>query len=188
MVILRNRFQEKSLTPVVAVVVVTTILLIVGFVFYTNGQDRLGTLAPFSTMVNKKESATIDTGISIPGQDLLNDMSSDPATLTTTLSDVSGGNSSGTAYVLRKAAKLLHIVYVNLPPPRPGMVYEGWLVKKTPDLIFFSTGVMEKQATGAYMLTFKSDNLYEGYNNVVITLETEVDETPEEHMLEGEVK
>jgi hypothetical protein len=46
---------------------------------------------------------------------------------------------------------------------------------------------MEK-TNGIYTLSYTADNEYSGYDDVVITLETKVDETPEDHILEGTVK
>lgn len=110
----------------------------------------------------------------------------DENTLSTQLEDVTGGESSGTAYVLRKDGRLYHYVSASLPTPPRGTVYEGWLVNKTPTLKFFSTGVM-LQENGVYVLTYDADGESLGYNEVVITLETKVDKTPEKHILEGVV-
>lgn len=101
--------------------------------------------------------------------------------------DVSGGDSSGKAYVLRNEDGLKHYVEADLPAPEEGNVYEGWLVTKEPSLDFFSTGVMIVK-NGMYVLEYESEMSYEGYDEVVITLETKVDEIPEAHILEGMVK
>ena len=58
-------------------------------------------------------------------------------------------------------------------------------VKKEPELTFFSTGVLVRSTENMYGLTFTQDKLSEGYNFVVITEETVIDETPEVHILEG---
>lgn len=104
------------------------------------------------------------------------------------LQDVSGGNSSGKAYLLRGEKMLYHYVEANLPDPQEGNDYEGWLVKKTPSLDFFSTGLMEKGPDGSYTLSYASGKLSEGFDSVVITEETIIDEIPEKHIIEGDVE
>lgn len=104
------------------------------------------------------------------------------------LMDVTGGDSSGTAYLLRRESGLNHMVVADLPAPAKGYVYEGWLVKQNPELEYFSTGVMEKEYDGRYTLTYGNDEVREGFDFVVITLEENVDSTPEAHILEGRVK
>ena len=111
-----------------------------------------------------------------------------PDTKSTTLKDVSGGEGSATAYILRMDGTLSHLVKAKLPKLEEGLAYEGWLVKKEPTLEFFSTGAMEYK-DGVYVLEYidkESDQI--GFDEVVITLETIVDETPEEHILEGIIK
>ena len=100
------------------------------------------------------------------------------------LKDVSGGVSSGVAYILRENGSLSHRVEAKLPAPATGSVYEGWLVSKAPTLKFFSTGVMKKEGEMS-VLSYEADEEYLGYDEVVITLETKVDEIPEKHILEG---
>ena len=117
-----------------------------------------------------------------------NEIINSPETKTGKLDDVSGGSSFGTAYVLRENNMLYHYVDASLPDPNGSNVYEGWLVKKSPQLLFFSTGIMEKGNDGNYVLTFMSDDLSDGYDFVVITEETIVDKTPEKHIIEGLVE
>jgi hypothetical protein len=108
----------------------------------------------------------------------------DPTSLVALLEDVNGGDSSGTAYVLRKDDSLMHILEATMPKPAEGSVYEGWLVNQnTGD--FFSTGVAKELDEGKYKLEYSDDEIREDYNFVVITEETEVDEIPEIHILEG---
>lgn len=103
------------------------------------------------------------------------------------LVDVTNGASFGTAYILRKDGKLYHAVSAKLPDLSLGF-YEGWLVLKTQqNPLFFSTGKLSKDKDG-YILSYSSDNLYEGYDFVVVTEETVDDKKPEKHILEGTVK
>ena len=112
----------------------------------------------------------------------------DGVTLVANLVDISGGNSTGTGYFTRKDGKLTHSVVANLPDPVGNNFYEGWLVQQKPTLKFISTGNMVLGADGSYILEYVTDQEYEGYNSVVITLETVKDITPEEHILEGIAK
>lgn len=107
-------------------------------------------------------------------------------TLVADLLDVSGGKSFGKGYILREEGMLYHYVTANFQkPPQGNNKYEGWLVKKEPELMFFSTGVMERTGAGLYELLYSSEEENIGYDFVVITEETVVDDTPETHIIEG---
>lgn len=106
-----------------------------------------------------------------------------------TLIDVSGGTGTGKAFVLRKGGKLYHTATGNLPDPKNGTFYEGWLaVKGANPPKFIDTGKLTKQKDGSYEVSYSSDNLYEGYDFVVITWEQIDDQKPEKHILEGTAK
>lgn len=84
-------------------------------------------------------------------------------------------------------SKFTHTVEANLPDPAKGKFYEGWLVKKTPSLQFFSTGKLNKD-NDQYVLYYETEEDKSEYNEVVITEETEslgLDNNPEIHVLEG---
>lgn len=103
----------------------------------------------------------------------------------TTLFDVTGDEGYGEAYASRSHDGLSHSVYASLPGLLAGLFYEGWLVNPITNE-FISTGVLTLNKAGIYTTTFSSETeLYEGYDLVVVTLETRVDNTPEEHVLEG---
>ena len=111
---------------------------------------------------------------------LLNDSTSQM----TVLSAVDGSDSSGFGLRLVKDGVLNHAVAATLPNLQEGSVYEGWLVQTDP-LVFFSTGLLNQQEDGSWALEFVNLEVYPTYLKVVITLETEVDETPEKHIIEG---
>jgi hypothetical protein len=107
------------------------------------------------------------------------------------LADNTNALITGMAYILRlnDVEQLLqHSVTATLPELTNGNMYEGWLVKQKPELMFISTGVLEKNAEGMFTVEFASTDLYEGYDFVVITEETIIDEKPEKHIIEGLVK
>jgi hypothetical protein len=111
--------------------------------------------------------------------------SENPASLSATLTAVDGSNSSGTAYRLSENGMLYHSVTATMPDPAAGNSYEGWLVQPTP-LDFFSTGIMEKNAQGQWQLVYSAEETYPSHLRVVITEETIIDATPEEHIIEGD--
>lgn len=118
----------------------------------------------------------------------IEDFTSNLKTVRGTLMDVTGGESEGMAYTLRKEGGINHMVIADLPEPSKGFVYEGWLVKENGEMEYFSTGVMEKEYDGRYTLMFQDDEQHDGFDFVVITLEEKVDSTPEAHVLEGRVR
>ncbi len=90
---------------------------------------------------------------------------------------------SGKAFILREGGKLYHYAVAALPMPAEGMFYEGWLLNGSGDKM--STGKMKMDANGNYEVAFMSDIAMEGYNTVVITLETKMDDMPETKVLLG---
>lgn len=113
----------------------------------------------------------------------------DKSSLKATLTDVTGGTSTGTAYVLRKDGKLTFTVTAHVPDPENGTFYEGWLVKADANPVQYEdTGKLTKQKDGSYEVSYSSDEIYEGYNMVVVTLEKVDDQKPEKHILEGTAK
>ena len=116
-------------------------------------------------------------------------------TLVATLVDVTtDGDANGMAYILRiqgvegdedNKPMLYHKLTAELPELTGEDLYEGWLVKQDPELMFISTGVLTKNDEGMYTLDYVSNDLYEGYDFVVVTKETKIDETPEVHILEA---
>jgi len=100
---------------------------------------------------------------------------------------VDGSDSSGTAYRLIDEDKSLqHAVVASMPDLPAGVSYEGWLVQPSP-LKFFSTGVMEKNENGMWILEYNGDKMgaFPTYLTVVITKETKVDAIPEKHIIEA---
>jgi hypothetical protein len=160
--------------------IILSITLIVGGFFYYQQQD------------NPEEMASTNIDQTSPGEAPM----AEDITLLSYLQDateaeeanliaVDGSDSSGVAYRLFENGEFKHAVIADMPDPAPGSVYEGWLVQPDP-LNFFSTGVMEKNEEGLWVLEFTSDQAYADYFRVVITEETIVDEIPEIHIIEGD--
>ena len=121
------------------------------------------------------------------GYSVITNIVGDSNSLNGNLDDVTSGNSEGIGYILRKN-KLNHKVTANLPDLEKEKFYEGWLVNKSKGSDFFSTGKMIKTPEGKWILEYVEDNLQEGYDYAVITLEIEDDGQPEEHIIEGNIK
>lgn len=126
------------------------------------------------------------TEVEIPRQQestLEERLMADPASVKAELTDITGGSSSGTAYMLRKNGQLFHTVSARLPEPTNGEFYEGWLIKELPRLTSFSTGKLRKLDNGLYFLAFNADEEYPDFSKVVVTIETSDDGKPERHVL-----
>jgi hypothetical protein len=105
------------------------------------------------------------------------------------LSDVSGGNATGTASAGFVGGKyMLVATFQNLPDPMEGYFYEGWVVLREPSMNVRSTGKVEKTA-GIYTNTFDSNEDLTSHNFYVLTLEPDDgDPAPAKHIVEGEMK
>ena len=112
-----------------------------------------------------------------------------PATEEETTEILAVGGYEGTGEATRSydGEMFIHTVEANISDPASGKFYEGWLVKKSPSLQFFSTGKMIKR-DDKYYLEYKASEDKNDFNEVVITEETEsngLDGNPEAHVLEG---
>lgn len=180
-------------------IIVLVVVLVLGGVYVVNQQSKRAeqtkmeqekatmkdkedaAMKEKEAMAKKDEEAMMKKETEIAGM-AMTDASSKKATLV----DVSGGKSTGKGYVLRKAGKLYHTATANVPDPAEGSFYEGWLAVKgaTPPQ-FVSSGKLKKQQDGSYQVSYSSDNLYQGYDFVVITVEKVDDQQPEKHIVEG---
>ncbi len=164
------------------------VIFAVGSFFYFRSQpESIGVMEELPLASDESPQEEVAEEVIIEETSVKEMVMQDEDSLIGELEDVTRGNSSGEAYILRKDGHLYHYVGAALPTPPQGMVYEGWLVRKTPTLKFFSTGVM-LQENGRYVLSYDAEGESQGYNEVVITLETKVDEIPEKHVLEGVVR
>lgn len=142
------------------------------FYFYDDKPSGLGTETVESVMERFDDSFTME-------------ISEDADKIS--LKDVVGGTSSGVATRLLENGIFSHYVIADLPELEGKNFYEGWLVRGVPgdaDFKFISTGKMIS-VKGGYTLNFDSKTDYTEFGQVVITLETIMDATPEKHILEG---
>ena len=178
--------KGSEMNKVAFVVILLIIIVVLGAGLLYFGAEDAG-----EEKATPKRSAVVnsdDEALIVPDGDILTRIIENELTLEGKLEDVSGGSSSGVAYLLRDSDKLDHLIDATLPDLSDNEFYEGWLVKKKPTLVFFSTGKMTKQEDGNFQLIYSSNNLYAGHDEVVITREIVDDKTPEEHILEGIIK
>jgi len=158
-----------------------------GYFIYQGRSSRISSDIDQNDLMSGEKPMVEDVADSMEMESFMTMVTSDPSTLTGNLGDVSGGQGSGVGYVLRGDGKLYHYLEADLPDPEIGTLYEGWLVKKSPELVFFSTGVLKKTGD-TYGLSYSAEEEYPGYDFVVVTLETVIDDTPEDHIIEGTVE
>lgn len=104
------------------------------------------------------------------------------------LSDVTGGKAMGEAWsILAEDGTHHRLIAQDLPPLTNGDFYEGWIVS-SPQAIggVVSTGVLEQQEDGMWLLDFTSKSDLLDHRTVVLTLEpNDGDPAPAKHVLEG---
>lgn len=93
----------------------------------------------------------------------------------------SGKEGIGEAFRTSQNGKLSLTVMADLPSPKSGYFYQGWIVKGGSQL---SLGKMSL-SKGGYIVEFNGTGDYLGYDKVVITEEKVFNSTPETTVLEG---
>ena len=157
---------------IILIIILATVL--VGYFLYPNQEVT----AP-SEDTQKSIDIDIEEDLSI-----LSMLTNTSSVQTAELEAVDESDFSGMAYRLFKDGVLWHAVEATMPDIKSGNLYVGWLVQAEP-LEFFSTGVMEKNQEGRWILEYRADSEYSTYLKVVITEETVVDAMSEEHIIEG---
>ena len=106
------------------------------------------------------------------------------------LKDVTGGSSTGEAWIVVKDGKTYHkAIAQDLPALTGGDFYEGWLTRDPASLGFFSTGEMIfDESKKMWILEYEVEGDKSNYPGVVITLEPDDgDPGPAAHVLEGKL-
>jgi hypothetical protein len=148
-------------------------LVLGGGWYLFNNQKETGNM---NNMEGKQAIVTDDRGEGSGSMEMKEDvpvsriLMDNSNSLIAVLEDVSGGDSEGTGYILREGGTLYHYVSAKLPEPQGNNKYEGWLVKQKPELMFFSTGVMESSSDGIYELSYTSEDISEGFDFVVLAI------------------
>lgn len=101
------------------------------------------------------------------------------------LSDVFGGEASGTAYyTYEDSTYTLYATFEDLPKLEEGFFYEGWVVSNNP-VEAVSTGALELK-NGVWVNEFTSSRNLMNHKQYVLTLEPDDgDPAPAEHVVEG---
>lgn len=175
---------EKDMNKGIIIGVIVVLVVIFGGMYIANQNSQQSKIADEKAAMMKKDES--NETIMKKNEEIMMMAQQDTTSKKATLSDVSGGTGTGKAFVLRKGGKLYYTATGNLPDPANGTFYEGWLaVKGANPPKFVDTGKLTKQKDGSYEVSYSSDNLYEGYDFVVITWEQVDDQKPEKHILEG---
>lgn len=131
----------------------------------------------------------VDDSMMKNAQDIMMMTQSDSTSMKVILNGVNGNKTTGKALVLRKNNMLYVSANAKLSDPTNGAFYEGWLVKSGSNpLQTVALGRLMKLDDGSWGVAYSSSNLYDGYNQVVVTLERTDDQKPETHVLEGTAK
>lgn len=99
---------------------------------------------------------------------------------------VSGGavsKSDGKAVRYTQDGKFFHEIVATLPELKEGYHYEGWLISDAENYI--STGKLSLLGEPVYTLSFVSDEDYEDYLEVTVTLQPDSSKTPDSRILSG---
>jgi hypothetical protein len=150
------------------VIGLVVLMLLVGIVFWLRRRTKQPTLKLPSPSVEEKLEESFKIEIPEDVEKVV-------------LNDIAGSNASGIATRKFENGRFVHAILADLPDLKKGSFYQGWLVKEEE---FVSTGRM-RVAKGGYLLEFKSGTDYSDYKKVVVTREKLLDNTPEEHVLEG---
>jgi len=136
-------------------------------------------IPPYSTLTFEVELISIDTANTAAE----GDAETTTETESTSLSPVgeNTGEATATRVYNEAEAEFTHTLTATLASPDEGYYYEGWL-SDGEDVI--STGRLGAEGE-EYLLTYTSAEDLISYNEVIITLESDSDEEPGAHVLEG---
>lgn len=149
---------------------IVLVILIAGVLLIRNARNKSLTNVPSPTPSIEQQVTQKFGNLTIPAN-------ADKADLT----DVSGGQGMGEAARTFENGKFSLTVLADLPSPKAGYFYQGWIFNGTADI---SLGKL-RIAKGGYLIDFTSTKDYSSYSKVVVTLEKVFDNTPETHILEG---
>ena len=170
---MKNIYNGFALVAVLAGAGV--VIIVFGFLFFRSTKDSMKPL-----VVNENGKESMEKSMT----------KDEPTTMENyqysgSLTDVSGGNASGTANAtFDENGYIAFATFENLPELEEGFFYEGWVVRNSP-LDVISSGALEMDG-GNYINNFKSETDLTDHNFYVLTLEPDDgDPAPAEHILEG---
>jgi len=94
------------------------------------------------------------------------------------------GSLKADAYLLRKNERLYVYIYADLPVRLDGSVYKAWLFDEVGNYTFLSDLINRDEQ---YVLEYESENLEEGKNIVVVTINEQDQENLGEQILIGSI-
>ena len=153
---------------------IVLIVLIAGVLWFKNLKNRKVVTVPTPTPT---PTSTIEKQITGKFGDLKIPANADKADLM----DVSGGVGLGEAVRIYQNGKFSLTILADLPDPKTGYFYQGWIVNGT---TYLSLGEL-RVAKGGYLVDFISTTNYSNVKNVVVTLERVFNNVPETRILEG---
>lgn len=164
--------MSKQGNTVILVVIILAVLVLVSYLFINNkGTPQV----PNNQQSTGQTSNPTDT------------MAMEEYQLMADLTDVSGGNASGTAYASFDEVDgyKLYAEFTNLPALEDGYFYEGWVVRTGQKLDVVSTGEVEK-INSKFVNNFETADDLTDHDFYILTLEPDDgDPSPADHILEG---
>lgn len=169
------------------------IILLVGVLIYTNkAQKSEESITPYNAVQKQSEQSEQQQEQVLSSGDVIPDSDSSPVVNVEKISLTSVDPRGGTGTATRSFDDVFsHGVVLDVADPAADKFYEGWLVQKPSlPMKFYSTGKLEKNEEGQYILMYDAlvdEKAY--YNKVVITEETladGLDNKPETHIFEAQ--
>ena len=161
----------------VALVVAVLALIVGGGLYFYSEEDDLSDQQIYEDGIKYQEE--IDDSLE-DNQDEVLLASPDKINLV----QVSKIEGSAIANRVYSGKEFIHTIVAELPALDEGY-YGGWLVRKIEGQSeIISTGKLIRN-DGSFYLEYRSDNDKSSHNQVIITLELEDDDLPEEHIFEG---
>lgn len=157
----------------VVIAVVVLALLIAGALYYKKARVAVAPSPLPEPTVNFQTIESKFPGLTVPANaDRIN------------LNGVGGMSGLGEAWRAYDNGKYSLTVMADLPAPKSGFFYQGWLGK---DGNYLSLGQLQS-SKGGYLVEFSSSKDYSDYKDVLVTQEKYFNSTPETHLLEGSFK
>jgi hypothetical protein len=161
--------QMKTKDFITGLAVVAVVLS--GYFLIKNNQNK-------KAIANSSPTPSIEQQITQKFGNIKIPENADKADLTNV---VPGGIGMGEAARTYEKGKYALTVLADLPEPKAGYFYQGWL---SDGKTFLSLGKL-RVAKGGYLVDFSATKDYTSYKKVVVTTEKIFDNTPETYVLEG---
>lgn len=165
----RMRTRDIIIGAIVLVVLISGVLII------KRARNRSAVLPTSTPTIQERVQKTFN-GLVIPADRENAD-----------LVDVTGGQGIGVASRKYSGGTYSLTIIANLPDPKSGYFYQGWIIRGSvgdSNFSYISAGKL-RLAKGGYLTDFTATKDYSDYKKVAVTLEKADDATPEGNVLEG---